>query len=138
MSVIGFRQEKPVGMRTKHQLIMDSRVDVVARSLLERDNRPSYIPEETRRYFLLLSGPKCRVCGRMNGDFHIDHILPVSRGGTCCYENLQVLCRSCNLQKSFHGLDPRSYEVGYVIPIQIVTDLAINNRLLDILADPSM
>ena len=125
-------------MRSKHQLILDSRTDLIARCLLERDENPSYIPDETRKYLIDKTGPCCAVCKRKSGHFHIDHIEPVCRGGTCLYENLQVLCRTCNLQKSFHGLDPRSYELGYVIPIYRYHEYQVNNRLLDILSDPRM
>lgn len=31
---------------------------------------------------------------------HLDHIVPVSRGGCGCVENLQWLCAPCNLSKS--------------------------------------
>lgn len=32
-------------------------------------------------------------------DFHIDHIIPLSRGGANTKDNLQLLCSSCNLSK---------------------------------------
>lgn len=38
-------------------------------------------------------------------DFHIDHIKPLNKGGLTVAENLQILCRSCNMTKS------DSYEV---------------------------
>ncbi len=31
---------------------------------------------------------------------HGDHILPISKGGLTVWENLQLLCRSCNYSKS--------------------------------------
>lgn len=34
------------------------------------------------------------------GEIHIDHIHPVSKGGKSTRDNLQVLCASCNLEKS--------------------------------------
>ena len=53
----------------------------------------------------------CQLCGvrvhdRSTGDWndelkaHIDHIIPISRGGDSTPENLRVLCRTCNLSKS--------------------------------------
>ena len=45
----------------------------------------------------------CQKCGyrdvTTNG-LHIDHIIPVSKGGMTVEQNLQVLCRKCNLSKS--------------------------------------
>ena len=43
---------------------------------------------------------RCQACGASaaNGaDLHIDHILPVSRGGTNDESNLRVLCSECNI-----------------------------------------
>lgn len=40
----------------------------------------------------------CVQCGAMD-DLTIDHIVPLSRGGTTEEKNLQVLCRPCNSAK---------------------------------------
>lgn len=45
----------------------------------------------------------CVYCGLESdnrGPFHIDHINPMANGGLTEEENLQILCRSCNLKKS--------------------------------------
>jgi hypothetical protein len=46
-------------------------------------------------------GYRCRRCNATgaDADLTIDHIQPVSRGGTNAEANLQTLCRSCNSQK---------------------------------------
>jgi hypothetical protein len=49
-------------------------------------------------------GNKCVYCGEA-GDLHLDHIIPVSKGGTSDDENLQVLCSSCNLKKGNSNTD---------------------------------
>lgn len=43
-------------------------------------------------------GPNCKLCGTIV-DLTLDHIIPVSKGGEDCLENLQVLCQSCNSKK---------------------------------------
>jgi hypothetical protein len=43
-------------------------------------------------------GGKCRHCGGVE-QLCIDHVVPVSRGGTSDDGNLQVLCLSCNTKK---------------------------------------
>ncbi|WP_214770767.1 HNH endonuclease signature motif containing protein [Exiguobacterium sp. s133] len=48
----------------------------------------------------------CAHCGRKDGSFHVDHIVPLSRGGTDELKNLQLLCAQCNLKKS-NGYDAR-------------------------------
>lgn len=43
---------------------------------------------------------RCAACGvGMQDDYHIDHIIPIARGGTNFVGNLQVLCPPCNLTK---------------------------------------
>ncbi len=44
-------------------------------------------------------GRICRYCGS-DENLQIDHIISRKRGGTHDLENLQVLCRDCNLKKS--------------------------------------
>ena len=41
----------------------------------------------------------CAYCGTTEGEFHIDHILPRSRGGGNGLDNLAWSCASCNLSK---------------------------------------
>jgi 5-methylcytosine-specific restriction endonuclease McrA len=40
----------------------------------------------------------CAVCG-LAGEIHVDHITPVSKGGTNDEGNLQALCWQCNYKK---------------------------------------
>ena len=45
---------------------------------------------------------QCNDCGKKSPHkalFHIDHIFPMSKGGKTTPENLQLLCRSCNMKK---------------------------------------
>jgi 5-methylcytosine-specific restriction endonuclease McrA len=44
---------------------------------------------------------RCVKCGARGGEnqLHIDHIIPVSKGGTNTPSNLQTLCERCNLGK---------------------------------------
>lgn len=42
---------------------------------------------------------RCVFCGDYR-NLHIDHVVPLSKGGTNDESNLQVLCRTCNLKKS--------------------------------------
>lgn len=47
----------------------------------------------------------CQGCGDTHGPFHIDHIVPVSRGGLTVLDNLTLLCAACNILKSNHSWD---------------------------------
>lgn len=45
----------------------------------------------------------CQLCGKYMPDevgLHIDHIIPISKGGKSVPSNLQVLCSKCNGKKS--------------------------------------
>ena len=47
-------------------------------------------------------GFHCVLCGRGAEDgvkLHVDHIIPVSKGGKTVPENLRTLCENCNLGK---------------------------------------
>ena len=41
----------------------------------------------------------CRYCGRPARPLHLDHVVPLAKGGTTVIENLVLACRSCNLRK---------------------------------------
>ncbi len=56
------------------------------------------IPSDVRWTVFRRDGYHCRFCGSHH-DLTIDHIYPVSRGGTNELTNLQTLCRSCNSSK---------------------------------------
>lgn len=48
-----------------------------------------------------LQGSMCACCRiKLSRDFHVDHIIPLSRGGSNDRKNLQLTCPTCNLQKS--------------------------------------
>ena len=60
-----------------------------------------------RAKILLRNGYTCQVCGAGAGDpnpldptktlrLHVDHVVPVSKGGTDDDSNLRVLCSACN------------------------------------------
>jgi 5-methylcytosine-specific restriction endonuclease McrA len=50
-------------------------------------------------YRLLRTSDNCFYCKKLCEEKHIDHIIPVSRGGQNCLENVVVACTTCNLNK---------------------------------------
>ena len=52
----------------------------------------------------VLCGAKCVGCGRSDS-LEIDHIVPISRGGSSERENLQALCGRCNRAKGRRTMD---------------------------------
>ena len=63
----------------------------------------SHIPRGMRHEVFKRDNYTCVECGAKKEDgatLHIDHIIPVSKGGTDELDNLQTLCSDCNLNKS--------------------------------------
>jgi HNH endonuclease len=65
------------------------------------------IPAGLRFAVLKRDGFRCAYCGRGEGDgvkLHIDHLVPVARGGKNDLDNLVTACQDCNLGKSASDL----------------------------------
>ncbi len=63
----------------------------------EQDSR--YIPKEIIGKVWLRYKGECAKCGS-SLNLQLDHIIPYSKGGATTLENLQLLCKKCNLEKS--------------------------------------
>ncbi|MFI9410752.1 TerD family protein [Nocardia gamkensis] len=62
----------------------------------QRDSRS--IPPHVRAEVYQRDGGKCCQCGAIHY-LEFDHVIPLSRGGATSVNNLQILCRRCNLEK---------------------------------------
>lgn len=52
-------------------------------------------------------GHKCLRCGRADVELTMDHVKPLSLGGTHTIDNVQPLCRLCNCSKFTKHIDYR-------------------------------
>ena len=53
----------------------------------------------TRKNILQRDNHSCQYCGTSLEKLSIDHILPKSRGGGDCWENVTTACLKCNINK---------------------------------------
>jgi hypothetical protein len=64
------------------------------------------------------AGHRCEYCRApeaiFNFPFEVEHIIPVSKGGSDNTDNLALACRACNLRKSniLMAVDPETQEMA--------------------------
>jgi hypothetical protein len=74
----------------------------------------SAIPKALRTAVLERDAGRCTYCGVLqvgqSAVFHIDHVIPRSKGGVTSIENLVLQCPYCSLRKAnkTEGVDPTS------------------------------
>ena len=57
-----------------------------------------YIPKAVRQAVLIRDNNRCVKCSNQN-DLQFDHIVAVANGGSNEIDNIQLLCKRCNLEK---------------------------------------
>ncbi len=78
----------------------------------------SDIPAHLQRLVAERAGQRCEYCGLsqegQEARFHVDHVVPVVRGGATVEENLALACVSCSLRKAArqHAVDPQTGTVA--------------------------
>lgn len=58
---------------------------------------------KVRRVVLGRDGGRCVLCGSVER-LEVDHVRPVSIGGTNSLNNIRTLCKSCHVQKSRYDI----------------------------------
>jgi 5-methylcytosine-specific restriction endonuclease McrA len=71
--------------------------------------------EEVKR-LLVRQKYRCAVCKKsIKAGYHKDHIIPLSRGGSNCIRNIQLLCPTCNCKKGSKHPIPFMRERGFLL-----------------------
>lgn len=72
-------------------------------SKLNREKERSLMSDSLRYDVLKRDNFRCTICGRTAADgikLHVDHIMPIAKGGKTEMYNLRTLCNQCNSGKS--------------------------------------
>ena len=73
-------------------------ISYLEKRLLQKIKPDRYIPKELRNEVLKKYKNKCVLCGSTER-LEIDHIKPIKLKGVSELNNLQVLCKNCNIKK---------------------------------------
>src|SRR5436305_1224937 len=80
----------------------------------------SFVPARLRRLVTTRAQGRCEYCGLaqagQEATFHIDHIMPESKGGRTIAGNLALACVSCSLRKEARVVAPDP-QTGRTVPL---------------------
>lgn len=70
--------------------------------------------EIERAYIIERDGGRCHLCGKVCevAEIHLDHVVPLARGGDHSAANLRVACATCNLSKGARAVGEQLLLVG--------------------------
>jgi hypothetical protein len=83
----------------KRRLRREARLELMGISPDDDERKRRRIPQDVQNRVWIRDGGRCVLCGS-NQDLEFDHIIPFSKGGADTYRNIQLLCTSCNKEKS--------------------------------------
>ena len=82
--------------------------------------RLSYVPSWLEKAIYFRDKGRCQICFKdVSGEifhlneYHLDHVLPLSEGGTNDPTNFQILCKECNLKKKSNIVKPKNSQVKF-------------------------
>lgn len=78
-------------------------IQIESQVAYQKKHERNLMTDKLRFQILQRDGFRCKLCGRSAADgvkLHVDHIIPIAKGGKTVPENLQTLCDKCNWGKS--------------------------------------
>jgi 5-methylcytosine-specific restriction endonuclease McrA len=69
----------------------------------------SGVTKDDRKLVYAFYGRRCLACGKSRGRIVLDHVKALFEGGRHDPDNLQVLCKRCNLNKGLQTIDYRPW-----------------------------
>lgn len=94
VGVVRWRTENPIRARELKRIAEASRRARKRQAFVERID-----PQVVYKMY----GGRCGICDELiNGEFHVDHIKPLARGGEHSYANTQPAHPPCNSKKWAH------------------------------------
>jgi len=84
--------------------------------LLAFDRVPKQTIRFNRRNIFARDANRCQYCGRNfpTSELSLDHVVPKSRQGTTCWENIVCACVACNVRKG--GRTPKEANMKLIRP----------------------
>ena len=89
-------RKKQLSRKVLKELIEEG---AISNQFIDKQGKREPIPQEIMDKVWTRDGGKCVKCGSQQ-NLEFDHIIPFSKGGATTYRNLQILCKSCNVEKS--------------------------------------
>ena len=99
--VVSESLESYVEQEIERASVLLSYLDSPTKRTVEKPKRPGFRKGMRSRVFEK-SGGLCAYCGtdiKYGGNWHIDHVIPISRGGKDEFENFAASCPTCNINK---------------------------------------
>lgn len=98
------------------------------KSAMKRARKKSFVGRYSKQDVadkLVNQAGKCFYCSAELTDYHVDHYIPLSRGGTNWPDNIVLACPECNLAKG--NMMPQEFIESY-LPISIKLRTSANQR----------
>lgn len=91
-----------------------TRAKNAARAARKKGAEGRYSADDVNALFKAQKG-KCAYCKRKLKSFHVDHIVPLARGGNNWPSNLQICCPSCNSSKGARDPIDFARQMGFML-----------------------